>query len=268
MRILLFISFFVLISACQQHNGADNTVVDNSRTLVTIDDQPITEQMVRVFWLNQGVDQPNETQISEAIKQLTEQQLLVNYAKKQGITLSLEQTIGYQQIKQKALAQQALQQYLIDNPITEADMKAEYERVIKEVKDQQFHVRHLLFKDEIDALAALDELAAGTDYAKLEQAYLQSHGQMSNVGDIGWVNIKQVPESFTQALQTLQPGQYYQQPVISQFGAHVVYLEDQRTVAPPTFEEAKEGIKRSLQERQISRFKQLLEVKADINTTP
>lgn len=268
MRLLVIISLIVLVSACQQHNGDSTTVADNSRTIVTIDGQPITEQMVRVFWLNQGVDQPSEAQINQAVKQLTEQQLLVNYANKQGIALTLEQAIGFQQLKQQALAQHALQQYLADNPITEADLKAEYERVIKEVKDQQYHVHHLLYKDEVAALAALDALAAGAEYLEVEQAYLQEHANMTNVGDIGWVNIKQVPESFATPLQQLQPGHYYQQPVISQFGAHVVYLEDQRTVPPPTFVEAKEGIKRSLQARQISRFKQLLEVKADINTTP
>jgi len=268
MKIIILISFIILLNACQQQDGADYEVVDNSRTMVTIDGEPITEQMVRVYWLNQGVEKPSKAQISQAIKKLTEQQLLVNYANKQGLNLSLEQAISFHQLKQQSLAQQALQQYLAENPVTDAEMKTEYQRVIKEVKDIQYHVRHLLFKDEVDAVAALDTLASGTPYETVEQAYLQSHGQMSNVGDIGWVNIKQVPESFSKPLLQLKPGNYYQQPVISQFGAHVVYLEDKRTMDPPSFEESKAGIQRSLQERQINRFKQLLEVKADINTTP
>lgn len=267
MRICLLCAL-VFLTACQQNNETDQAVTDNSRTLVTVDEQPITENMVRVFWLNQGVQNPDEAQITEAIKQLTEQQLLVNYADKSGVSLTREQAISLQQLRRQALAQQALQHHLAENPVTEADMKKEYQRVIAEVKDIQYHVRHLLFQDEVDAVAALDQLAAGADYNAVEQAYLQSHGQMTNVGDIGWVNIKQVPESFSKPLQQLQPGNYYAQPVISQFGAHVIYLQDTRTVEPPAFEEAKEGIKRSLRERQISRFKQLLEVKADINTTP
>lgn len=268
MRIIISIIFILLISACQQQNGADNTVEDNSRTLVSIDGQPITEQMVRVYWLNQGIENPSEAQISQAIKQLTEQQLLVNYADKQALKLSIEQVIGLQQLRQQTLAKRALQNYLTDNPVTDADMKTEYQQVIKEIKDVQYHIRHLLFKDEVDALAALDQLVEGSSYKDVEQVYLQSHGDMSNVGDIGWVNIKQVPESFAKPLQDLQPGQFYQQPVISQYGAHVIYLEDKRTREPPSFEDAKAGIKRNLQERQINRFKQLLRAKADINTTP
>ncbi len=268
MRIIVIICSVVLISACQQDKGENSTVVDNSRTLVSVDDQPITEQMVRVYWLNQGVEKPSEQQIGQAIKQLTEQQLLVNYAQKQSIGLSMEQTIGFEQLKRQTLAQRALQKYLADNPVTEADIKAEYQKVIKEIKGVEYHVRHLLFKDEVDAVAALDQLASGSSFESVEQNYLQNRGQMTNVGDIGWVNIKQVPESFSKPLQQLQPGNYYKQPVISQFGAHVIYLEDKRSMQPPDYEEAKEGIKRNLQERQINRFKQLLEVKADINTTP
>lgn len=268
MRIIIIVSYLLFLTACQENNQDNMAVEDNSRTLITIDSQPITEQMVRVYWLNKGVDKPSEEQINQAIKQLTEQQLWVNYADKEGIALSLEQTIGFRQLRNQALAQHALQQYLADNPVTEAEMKDEYQRVIQEVKDVQYHVRHLLYKDEIDALSALDQLESGTPYEQVEQTYLQSHGQMTNVGDIGWVNIKQVPESFSKPLQQLQPGHFYRQPVISQYGAHVLYLENKRTMDPPSFEEAKAGIERSLQERKINRFKQLLEVKADINTTP
>lgn len=268
MRTVILIGFIALLSGCQQGDGNNHELADNSRTLVTIDGQPISEQMVRVYWLNKGVKKPDEDQISQAIKALTEQQLLVNYADKEDIALSLEQAISFQQLKHQALAQQVVQHYLSENPVTEAEMKTEYQRVINEVKDLQYHVRHLLYKDEVEALTALDELRSGTSYETLEQVYLQSHGHLANVGDIGWVNIKQVPDAFSRPLQQLQTGNYYQQPVISEFGAHVVYLQDKRTVAPPDFEEAKAGIKRSLQERKINRFKQLLEAKADINTTP
>ena len=145
MRIIVLICSVVLISACQQDKGENSTVVDNSRTLVSVDDQRITEQMVRVYWLNQGVEKPSEQQIGQAIKQLTEQQLLVNYAQKQGIELSMEQAIGFEQLKRQTLAQRALQKYLADNPVTEADLKAEYQKVIKEIKGVEYHVRHLLF---------------------------------------------------------------------------------------------------------------------------
>jgi len=268
MKTMMFICCVLLLTACQQNEAPNNLTTDDSKVLLTVDKQPITEQMVRVFLMNKGIQEPDESQIGQAVEQLAEQQLLLNYAAKEQLTLPLEQAISIQQLQQQAIAQHALQAYLTDKPVTEAEMKSEYQRVISEIKDIQYHVRHLLFKDEVDALAVLDELATGKSYLEAEQAYLKDHAQLSNVGDIGWVNIKQVPESFSQPLQQLQPNSYYPQPVISQFGAHVIYLADKRKSEPPSFDAAKAGIKRSLEEKKINRFKQLLRAKSDINTNP
>ncbi|MCX7545075.1 peptidylprolyl isomerase [Marinicella gelatinilytica] len=268
MKILTMLGLVLLLTACQQDEAMDSTVVDSSRVLLTVDEKPITEQMVRVYLLNKGIQQPEETQINEAVEQLTEQQLLVNYAQKENLQLPLEQALSLQQLQQQTMAMYALKQYLADKTVTDAEIQSEYQRVIAEIKDTEYHVQHLLYKDEVDALSALDELASGTAFLDVQEKYLESHGNMSNVGDIGWVNIKQVPESFAKPLQQLQPGSYYQQPVISQFGAHVIYLADKRKSEPPSFEAVKAGIQRSLEDKKINRFKQLLRAKSDINTNP
>ncbi|KAA3649679.1 MAG: hypothetical protein DWP95_01965 [Proteobacteria bacterium] len=268
MKKTILMGLMVLLAACQQKQDNKDVLQDNSRVLLTINKQPITEKMVQVYLLNKGINDPDESQINATVEQLTEQQLWVNYAHQQNIELSQDQQMALVQLNQQMVAQQAVKQYLADNPVTDDEITAEYNRVIAEVKDLQFKVHHLLYKDEVDALTALDELTAGANFLDLEQSYVQQYGHLKNVGDIGWVNLKQVPESFAEPLQNLSVGHHHQQPIISQFGVHIIYLEDKKTVEPPSFEQAKEGIKRNLQSKKINRFKQLLRAKADINSSP
>jgi len=262
---LLLILTFSLV-ACNQAN--ENKLVDDSRTLVTVNNKAISEQAVQVFLRNQGIEQPSEEQLNQAVKQLTEQQLWLDYAQKQSIGIDMQQQIALQQLRDQLLVQQAISHYMDSQSLTEADLQAEYKRVTEEIKDQLFHVHHLLYRDEVEALQMLDKINAGITFAEAESEYLQAHSDLQNVGDIGWVNLKQVPESFSAPLQTLEPQGVYDEPVMSQFGVHVLYLEAKKQAAPPTFAEAKAGIKRSLQQKQLERFKQLLEAKATIKSAP
>ena len=127
------------------------------------------------------------------------------YAKKQGLQLDLSQQIMLQQLEQKNLAQLAIQDYLARNPVTEDQIVAEYQRVVQELKGMSFKVHHLLYEDEIDAIRSLDEIKGGVRFDQAESAYLEQNNRQ-NVGDLGWVNLKQVPESFRGPLQQMQQG--------------------------------------------------------------
>lgn len=262
MKLCLLLLLSLSLLACNQSN--DNKIADDSRVLLTVNNVPISEQAVQVFLQNQGIGKPSEAQLNQAVKQLTEQQLWLDYALKQTLQLDVQQQIGLQQLQDQIMVQQAVKHYLDSLSITEADLQAEYKRVTEEIKDQLFHVHHLLYRDEVDALQMLDKINAGLTFPEAESEYLQAHSDLQNVGDIGWVNLKQVPESFTAPLQDLKPETVYDKPIISQFGAHVLYLEAKKKSAPPKFEDAKAGIERSLQQKQLERFKQLLEAKANI----
>ncbi len=266
MRFSVLILLSLSLLACNQ--GNDNKIVDDSRVLITVNKTPISEQVVQVFLRNQGIEKPTEEQLNQAIKQLTEQQLWLDYAKKQKLALDRQQQIAMQLLQDRVMAQHAVKHYMDSVSITEADLQAEYKQVTEEIKDQVFHVHHLLYSDETEALQILDRINAGLSFTEAESEYLKGHLDLQNVGDIGWVNLKQVPESFAAPLQNLKSKSIYNKPVVSQFGVHVLYLEAKKKSKPPSFEEAKAGIERSLQQKQLDRFKQLLEAKADIKSAP
>lgn len=264
MRVFIILFLLMALGACQETDNQQ--IADDSRALVTVNESPITERAVQVFLLNQGIEQPSEEQLNQAVTQLTEQQLFIDYADKQGIQLDSQQQMALRQLQNQALVQQVLKTYVSKNPISEADIKEEYNKVTAEIKGQLFHVHHLLYRDETDAIEMLDMIKAGLAFKAAEADYLKSHQTMKNVGDIGWVNLRQVPESFAKPLESLTPDSVYNQPVISSFGAHLIYLEAKKKSEPPSFDKAKAGIERSLQQKKVDRFKQLLRAKADIKS--
>lgn len=251
----------LLLSACGiQHESIE----DNSRVLVKVGDKPITEKYLQAYLFNRGIKEPTKEQIDQGLESLIKQQAMLLQAEKQHLKLSPEQQLSIKQLQDQAMSQLAVQQYLEENPITEEDLKAEYERITEELQGIEYKVRHMLFQDEVQALMYLDKINEGRTYLEVESEYLQAFSQVKNVGDIGWINIKQVPEAFYEPLKSMSKGQVYNSVVISQYGAHVLYLEDKRSSAPPAFETVKEGIRKSLVIKAKNRFEQIAMAKAKV----
>ncbi len=251
-----------LFTACSNQS---DVIEDNSRILVKVGDKAITEKYVQAYLFNRGVKEPSKEQIDQALDALIKQQALLLQADKQGLQLSTEQRLSIQQLKDQARSQLAMQAYLEENPITEEDIRTEYDQIVTELQGTEYKVRHMLFQDEVQALTYLDKINQGQPYLDVESEYLQDYSQIKNVGDIGWVNVKQVPESFQTPLQQLSAGQVFEDVIVSQYGVHVVFLEDKRASDPPPFDAVKEGIKKSLTIKAQNRYQQIALAKAKVS---
>lgn len=261
MKILFTFIAFMLLAACQP-NSSD--IDDSSVVLVHVGDKPITIKYVEAYLFNRGVKNPSQDQIDQALELVIKQQSLLLQAEKAGLELTTDQKLSIQQLRDQAMSELAMQDYLSNNPVTEAEIKAEYDRIVGELKGVEFKVHHMLYQDEVQALMALDEINAGKPYLEKESEYLSAMGPAKNIGDLGWINIKQVPEPFQKPMQEMDAGQVHDKVLISQYGAHILYLAGKRNSAPPVFEEVKEGIRKSLENKAAERFEQLAKVKAKV----
>ncbi len=263
MALMLVLSLSLL--ACDQQSAQ---IKDSSRVLAQMGDFKLTEQYLQAYLKQAGIQQPDQAQLDQAMDELIAQQALAQQASKAGLHISSEQAYAIEQAKTRALAQLAIKQYLQENPVEDAELQVEYDRIVAEIKGVEYRVRHMLFPDEVQALTVLEQITGGADYATLEGDYLRSQPNVKNVGDIGWVNIMQVPEAFRVPLQQMSAGQTYEQVVVSQFGAHVLHLADSRQATPPAFADVKAGIRKTLEQQKIDRYRQLAVVKAKVKVTP
>jgi len=262
MKKYLILLLSLALLSCQQSNP--EAVVDHSPVLAQVGGFSLTEQSLLTYLNSQGVTDPSAQQRQGAMDELIKQLALAHQAQINEIQPSLAQAVRLELVRQQILAQAAVDRYVQERPISEEAIRTEYERVTAELKGQEYHVRHLLYQDEVAALTVLDRLIAGEPYVDLEAEYLAALPQVKNVGDIGWVNIMQVPEAFRAPLETMQPGQYHDAVVNSQFGVHVLFLQDKRALVAPDYAQVKDGIKASLERQLIERYEQLAVIKAKV----
>lgn len=255
-----------LMTLCLAACGDKSTQqVDQATVLAQVGDVSVTSDVLAVAMKSRGLQSDNEAQKQQLFDELLSEAAMANQAVKKQLPMSQEQMalLHYQQIKYQA--QNALAAYLAEHPVTDADIEAEYQQVIQANKNLQFHVQHLLFRDEVNAVQQLDAIQSGqVTFDQAMADYLSSRPQMRNVGDIGWVHLQQVPESFRSPLENMAVGAVYSAVINSEFGAHVLFLKDKKKATPPSLDVAKAGIKKSLEQRLANKFKQLAAAKAKV----
>jgi peptidyl-prolyl cis-trans isomerase C len=141
----------------------------------------------------------------------------------------------------------------IKEALTEEALKAQYDEAIKNIPPQdEVHARHILVKDEDEAKALIEELAKGqVEFAKLAEE--KSIGpSASQGGDLGYFTKDTMVPEFAEAAFALEPGQVSPEPVQTQFGWHVIKVEDRRPKAAPTFEEMQQELANEISQQAIA----------------
>jgi peptidyl-prolyl cis-trans isomerase C len=140
------------------------------------------------------------------------------------------------------LIQEAYLNKAIKAAETEDQLKARYEAFAKEKGGrEEVHARHILVKTEAEANAIIAELDKGADFAELAKKDSTDPGGKSG-GDLGYFGHDDMVKEFADAAFALPPGQYTKAPVKSEFGWHVIKVEDHRVSTPPSFDEARKEV--------------------------
>lgn len=208
--------------------------------------------------------QADSPQLRAMVKEeLINREILMQEADKRGITSSPEVKNQVEIARQSIAIRALVQDYLKKNPVSDADIKAEYDKFKTQAGDKEYHARHILVENEDQAKAIIAKLKAG---AKFEDLAKQSKdpGSAANGGDLDWASPASFVKPFSDAMVALKKGQFTETPVKTQYGYHVIKLDDVRAAKIPTLEEVKPQIAESLQQKKLQAFQQELHSKAKI----
>lgn len=165
--------------------------------------------------------------------------------------------------KQQVLAGAFLQDYAKSHPIGEDQIKQEYDKLKTKMGDKEYNVRHILVETEAEAKDIIAQLGKKTKFEKLAEKSKDA-GSAQRGGELGWaVPGNYVPE-FANAILNLKKGEYTKQPVKSQFGWHVIRLEDIRDMKAPPFDNIKPQMLQRLQQQSIQKAISDLRAKAKV----
>ena len=185
-------------------------------------------------------------------------------AVKQGIDKRKEVIAELQHLQRKLLVGIALEEAIKKNPISDKEIQALYDSDVKSLKIKEYRARHILLKDKTQAEQIITELDLGGDFAKLAQKHSIDTSSAKNGGELDWFQPQRMVPEFSSATALLDKGKYTKVPVKSQYGWHIIKLEDSRDVPPPSFEQIKPKLAQALQQQQVGKYIKALQEKAEI----
>jgi peptidyl-prolyl cis-trans isomerase C len=235
---------------------AQNVATVNGKAIPASKVEAIVKQVVA-----QG-KQADSPQLREAIKKdLIGREVLIQEADKQGVGTRADVKAALENTRQSIIINAMLADYVKKNPVSDAEIKAEYDKYKAQVGDKEYHARHILVETEQQAKDIIAKLKGGAKFEDLAKASSKD-GSAANGGDLDWASPASYVPEFSKAMVALNKGAVTDTPVKSQFGYHVIKLEDTRAAKIPPLEEVKQQVAESLQQRKLQTFREELMKKA------
>ena len=251
LAVSLIAAAIALPAFAQNVATVNGTAIPQSRA-----DLLVTEQK------SQGA--PDSEQLRAAVKEeLIRREVLSQEARKKSLDKSAAVQAQMDMARQAVLIRAYLQDFVKAHPVSDADVKAEYDKIKSQLGDKEYKARHILVEKEEEAKAIIAKLDKGE---KIDDLAKQSKdpGSKDKGGDLGWANPASFVKPFADALSKLEKGKYTTTPVKTDFGYHVIKLEDSRPLKAPAFDEVKGQLKQRLEQQRVEKHMSELRSKATV----
>jgi peptidyl-prolyl cis-trans isomerase C len=233
----------------------------------TVNGQTISQRTVDLIAKQgAGAGRPDTPETRKSIiEQLALQIVVAEEAVKKGLDKTPEVTEQLEAIRQSVLANAYVQDFVKNNPVSDEALKAEYERIKATVSGVEYKARHILVAKEAEARDVITRLKKDVGaFAKLAAEKSKDPGSAAKGGELGWFDLKGMVPEFGAAVSKLDKGKFSDEPVKSQFGYHVILLEDSRPVEAPPLEQVKPQLSQQLQQQNVKKHLDALKAAAKI----
>jgi peptidyl-prolyl cis-trans isomerase C len=199
------------------------------------------------------------------IDQLALQIVLADEAVKKGLDKSPEVADQIGAIKQSVLANAYVEDYVKNNPVSEETIKAAYDRIKATITGNEYKVSHILVAKEAEAKDIIAKLKKDpASFEKLAKERSTDQGSKDKGGDIGWFDLKRMDPDFAVAVTKLAKGKFTTEPVKTQFGYHVIRLDDSKPIEAPALDEVKTQLTQQIQQQNVKKQVEALKAAAKI----
>ncbi len=209
----------------------------------------------------QPVDDATRTKIKEEV---ILREVFMQEAEKQGVAKSGDYKTQMELARQTILIRTLFADYQKKNPVTDAEVKAEYDKFVATNAGKEYRARHILVEKEEDAKAIIESIKKGGDFAEIAKKQSKDPGSGANGGDLDWATAASYVAEFSEAMIKLGKGQMTETPVKTQFGFHIIRVDDERQAKLPEFNDVKPQISQQLAQQKLGDFQRSLREKAKI----
>ena len=237
---------------------AQNIAIVNGKAVPQSRVDSLAQQVVRS---GRPVTPEMQSQLREEV---IAREVFMQEAEKQGLAASDDVKTQMELARQTILIRELFADYQKKNPVTEADLKAEYDKFAAANGGKEYKAHHILVETEAEAKAIIAALKKGGKFEDIAKKQSKDTGSGAKGGDLDWANPSSYVPEFTTALLKLNKGQTTDTPVKSQFGYHIIRVDDIRTAKLPSFDEVKPQIAKQMEQQKLAAFQDELRKKAKI----
>lgn len=202
-------------------------------------------------------------QKEQLLDQLVNMSLAAQAAEKDGLRKDPAIQARIDLLTMQILAEAATEKYDESHPLTEEEIRAEYDEQVAGMP-QEYKARHILVENQETAESIIAQLQDGGDFAKLAAAESKDSGSAQQGGDLGWFAPQSMVKPFADAVMGLEKGAMTTAPVQSEFGWHVIQLEDVRSPEPPAYEDVKQQVEMIARRKKLQTYLDELRKTAEI----
>ncbi len=261
----------VLLSACnkgpQTTTPAAAGATPDSPAVAIVNGTPISKADYDVYVksLLQGKQQTELTaeQKAQVLDEMITMQLVSAQAVKDGLEKDPDIAARLEVLHMRVLADAESQNFLKGKEPTDAELHAEYDSAIGAMDKTEYHARHILVDSKEKAEALIKKIKGGAKFEDVAKAESSDNSKTSG-GDLGWFTLARMVKPFADAVKGLKKGEMTQEPVQTQFGWHIIKLEDTRDVAPPPFDQVKTQVTNGVIQKKLQAYVEDLKKNAKI----
>ena len=201
---------------------------------------------------------------SQLREEVIAREVFMQEAEKQGLAASDDYKMQMELARQTIMIRSLFADYQQKNKLTDVELKAEYDKFAATNGGKEYKARHILVEKEADAKAIIASIKKGGKFEDIAKKQSKDPGSGANGGDLDWANPGSYVPEFSQAMLKLNKGQMTDAPVKSQFGYHIIRVDDTREAKIPAFEELKPQIAQQIEQQRLGAYQQGLREKAKV----
>jgi peptidyl-prolyl cis-trans isomerase C len=237
---------------------AQNVAIVNGKAVPTSRVEALSQQVARS---GRPVTPEMQGQIKDEV---IAREIFMQEAQKQGLDTTDDFKTQIELARQTLLIRELFGNFQKANPVTDTEIKAEYDKFAASNSGKEYRARHILVEKEDQAKAIIAQLKKGGKFEEIAKKSSKDPGSGANGGDLDWASAGNYVAEFSAALAKLTKGKMTETPVKTQFGYHIIRLDDVREAQLPKFDDVKPQISQQLQQQKLVKFQDELRAKAKV----
>ncbi|QFZ85704.1 peptidylprolyl isomerase [Variovorax paradoxus] len=257
-HILQAVAAAALISALPLSALAQNAAIVNGKAVPKARMDVLAQQLAAA---GRPVTPEMQNQLREEI---VAREVFMQEAQKQGLDATEDYKNQLELARQAILIRALFENYRKTNAVSDADVKAEYDKFVAANGGKEFKARHILVETEDQAKKIMADLKKGAKFEDIAKKQSKDPGSGANGGDLDWANPASFVPEFSEAMIKLKKGETTPAPIKTQFGYHIIRVDDIRQAQLPKLEEVKPQITQQLQQQRLQKYQEELRAKAKV----